>query len=232
MLALLLPVLVGYHLSARGPSARVARCAASCAAANENEMEPDGGWGVDNLMEMMDTADGVLTRIRMCTACNARFRFHCMHNAHCIVSGLFSVKQFATDADAEASAQIQYGGIPHVAVIVGDRKAALKYYTEVLGMSDASSEPMDVEVPGACVRVGEQTIHLLETPTPDQHAQSATLHPWQCPSLAPAPPQGAPGSPVQLVTPRVRPQPLGSHPPPQLLELAASKVAHFTAFDR
>merc|ERR1740124_320476 len=74
---------------------------------------------------------------------------------------------FATDADAEASAQIQYGGIPHVAVIVGDRKAALKYYTEVLGMSDASSEPMDVEVPGACVRVGEQTIHLLETPTPD-----------------------------------------------------------------
>ena len=27
--------------------------------ANENEMEPEGGWGVDNLMEMMDTADEV-----------------------------------------------------------------------------------------------------------------------------------------------------------------------------
>ena len=26
------------------------------AAADENEMEPDGGWGVDNLMDMMDTA--------------------------------------------------------------------------------------------------------------------------------------------------------------------------------
>ena len=26
------------------------------AVADENEMEPDGGWGVDNLMEMMDTA--------------------------------------------------------------------------------------------------------------------------------------------------------------------------------
>ena len=26
---------------------------------NENEMEPDGGWGVDNLMDMMDTADVV-----------------------------------------------------------------------------------------------------------------------------------------------------------------------------
>ena len=30
--------------------------------ANENEMEPDGGWGVDNLMDMMDTADEVCAR--------------------------------------------------------------------------------------------------------------------------------------------------------------------------
>ena len=30
--------------------------------ANENEMEPEGGWGVDNLMEMMDTADEVRAR--------------------------------------------------------------------------------------------------------------------------------------------------------------------------
>jgi len=27
------------------------------AASDENEMEPEGGWGVDNLMDMMDTAD-------------------------------------------------------------------------------------------------------------------------------------------------------------------------------
>eukprot|EP00964_Phaeocystis_antarctica_P138031 scaffold102669_cov64-Phaeocystis_antarctica.AAC.2 len=34
--------------------------------ANENEMEPDGGWGVDNLMDMMDTADehGAATMMR------------------------------------------------------------------------------------------------------------------------------------------------------------------------
>ena len=30
--------------------------------ANENEMEPDGVWGVDNLMDMMDTADEVRIR--------------------------------------------------------------------------------------------------------------------------------------------------------------------------
>ena len=63
MLVALLPALVGYHLGARRPSARLARCAA----------------------------------------------------ARC----------------AEASTTIQYGGIPHVAVIVGDAKEALTYYTEV-----------------------------------------------------------------------------------------------------
>ena len=36
---------------------------------------------------------------------------------------------------AEAST-IQYGGIPHVAVIVGDAKEALTYYTEVLGTTE------------------------------------------------------------------------------------------------
>ena len=66
--AALLPALAGYHLGARRPSARLARCA----------------------------------------------------GARC----------------ADASTAIQYGGIPHVAVIVGDAKEALAYYTEVLGMTD------------------------------------------------------------------------------------------------
>ena len=53
-----------------------------------------------------------------------------------------------------------------MAVIVDDAKEALAYYTEVLGMTDVTaSEKM--EVPGACVRVGEQTIQLMELPTPD-----------------------------------------------------------------
>lgn len=42
---------------ARGSVAAVSR--ARPVFANENEMEPDGGWGVDNLMDMMDTADEV-----------------------------------------------------------------------------------------------------------------------------------------------------------------------------
>ena len=42
---------------ARGGVAAGAR--ARPVVANENEMEPDGGWGVDNLMDMMDTADEV-----------------------------------------------------------------------------------------------------------------------------------------------------------------------------
>lgn len=45
-------------------AAAAARVAPSCArvgpvraADDENEMEPDGGWNIDNLMDMMDTAD-------------------------------------------------------------------------------------------------------------------------------------------------------------------------------
>ena len=55
--------------------------------------------------------------------------------------------------------------------------------------------------------------------------------PRQCPSWAPAPPQGAPGGFGRLGTPRVEARPLGAQPRPQVLELAASKVAGFTAFD-
>ena len=51
------------------------------------------------------------------------------------------------------------------------------------------------------------------------------------PSSAPATPQSARGGPVQLGTSRVAPRPLGSQPSPQVLELAASKVADLTAFD-
>ncbi len=42
---------------------------------------------------------------------------------------------------AEAST-IQYGGIPHVAVIVGDAKEALTYYTEVPRHDGASSRAL------------------------------------------------------------------------------------------
>ena len=34
-------------------------------------------------------------------------------------------------------------------------------------MTDAGAEAMDSDVPGACVRVGEQTIQLMQLSTPD-----------------------------------------------------------------
>ena len=55
--------------------------------------------------------------------------------------------------------------------------------------------------------------------------------PWQCPISAPAPPQGAPGSSGWPGAPRGETGPLGAQPLPRVLELAASKAAHFTAFD-
>ena len=45
------------------------------------------------------------------------------------------------------------------------------------------------------------------------------------------PPQGAPDSPGWLSAPRGEAGPLGAQPPPRVLELAASKAAHFSAFD-
>eukprot|EP00964_Phaeocystis_antarctica_P126927 scaffold90602_cov52-Phaeocystis_antarctica.AAC.1 len=56
--------------------------------------------------------------------------------------------------------------------------------------------------------------------------------PWQRPSSAPAPPQGAPGVSGQPGTPRKRPRPLGTQPLPRVIEPAASKAADFTGFDR
>ena len=55
--------------------------------------------------------------------------------------------------------------------------------------------------------------------------------PWQCPISAPAPPQGAPGSSDWPGAPRGETGPLGAQPLPRVLELAASKAAHFTAFE-
>eukprot|EP00966_Prymnesium_polylepis_P319926 7376340-Prymnesium_polylepis.2 len=67
---------------------------------------------------------------------------------------------------APTTTAIEFGGIPHVGVIVGSAAEALTFYTEVLGMVDATGSE-EMEVPGACVRVGEQTIRLMELPTPD-----------------------------------------------------------------
>ena len=58
-------------------------------------------------------------------------------------------------------------------------------------------------------------------------AASSKCRSWQCPSSATAPHEGAPGGSGQLRTPRKR----STQPLPRVLELAASKVADFTACD-
>ena len=65
-----------------------------------------------------------------------------------------------------------------------------------------------------------------------QHRHTHALAvPWQCPSSAPVPPQGAPGGSGQRGTPRKRPSPLGARLLPPVLEPAAAGAAHFTALD-
>ena len=56
------------------------------------------------------------------------------------------------------------------------------------------------------------------------------MPPWQCPSSAPVPPQGVPGSSGWLDAPRGETGPLGAEPLPRVLERAASTAAHFPAF--
>ena len=59
-------------------------------------------------------------------------------------------------------------------VLVGDASAALKYYTEVLGMVAEPSAPLDA--PGACVRIGAQVIELVELPNPTGRRRPELQH--------------------------------------------------------
>lgn len=72
--------------------------------------------------------------------------------------------------ESSSPAAVEYGGITHVAVLVGDAAAARRFYTGVLGMAVDSESCEALGARGAsaaCVRVGEQTIQLLELPNPD-----------------------------------------------------------------
>jgi glyoxylase I family protein len=72
----------------------------------------------------------------------------------------------AAASNMELQTEIQFGGIPSVGVLVPCASEALRFYTSILGMvAVTDSEPMDN--PGACVRIGAQTIRLMESSTPD-----------------------------------------------------------------
>lgn len=75
-----------------------------------------------------------------------------------------------TSSPTQPSTQtgVQYGGIQHAGVLVRDTSAAMKFYTEVLGMTDDTAVrnpklPFD----GGFVRAGTSQIHIMELPNPD-----------------------------------------------------------------
>ncbi len=56
--------------------------------------------------------------------------------------------------------------ILHASFIVSDTQRSLAFYRDVLGLEVDSQRP-DLGFPGAWLKVGEGSIHLLELPNPD-----------------------------------------------------------------
>ncbi|GJQ10767.1 hypothetical protein GpartN1_g2558.t1 [Galdieria partita] len=64
--------------------------------------------------------------------------------------------------------EIGFVGIQHAGILVENTDIALKFYTQVLGMEDASIERPNLPYKGAFIRVGpQQQIHLMELPSVD-----------------------------------------------------------------
>lgn len=61
-----------------------------------------------------------------------------------------------------------WGGIPHVGLLVSSTPAARRFYVDVLGMIDETDlRPDALPFPGLFLRCGEQQVHILELPNPD-----------------------------------------------------------------
>ena len=65
---------------------------------------------------------------------------------------------------------MNYTGLLHGSVVVGDTDRALAFYCDALGLPVDDSRP-DLGYPGAWLNVGDQQIHLLELPNPDPVTQ-------------------------------------------------------------
>jgi glyoxylase I family protein len=66
-------------------------------------------------------------------------------------------------------------GVHHVSVNVPDVPEALRFYTEVLGLTERSDRP-DFGFAGAWLDVGSgQQVHLIEAPTPPDYGQHLAL---------------------------------------------------------
>lgn len=58
-------------------------------------------------------------------------------------------------------------GIHHVSFLVADTIRSLEFYSGILGAEQDLRRP-DLGFPGAWIRIGDQQIHLLELPNPDE----------------------------------------------------------------
>jgi catechol 2,3-dioxygenase-like lactoylglutathione lyase family enzyme len=65
-------------------------------------------------------------------------------------------------------------GIDHVALNVTDVPAALAFYTEVLGLTQRDDRP-DFGIAGAWLNAGDQQVHLIELPVPNNVGQHFAL---------------------------------------------------------
>jgi glyoxylase I family protein len=69
---------------------------------------------------------------------------------------------------------VQPVGIHHVSINVVDVDAALRFYVDVLGLTQRSDRP-DFGFGGAWLDAGGQQVHLIEAPGPDDRGQHFAL---------------------------------------------------------
>jgi glyoxylase I family protein len=77
---------------------------------------------------------------------------------------------------------LQYNGIHHASVLVGDTDRALVFYRDILGLEIDPNRP-DLGYPGAWLQIGTAQIHLLQLPNPEP-ARGHPQHPGRDRHLA------------------------------------------------
>ena len=65
-------------------------------------------------------------------------------------------------------------GVHHVSINVDDVEVALAFYTERLGLAIRTDRP-DFDFPGAWLQAGNQQLHLIGAPPPDDRGQHFAL---------------------------------------------------------
>lgn len=70
----------------------------------------------------------------------------------------------------EQTGTMQPLGVHHVSINVADVDEAAAFYVEVLGFQPRSDRP-DFGFPGAWLDAGDQQVHLIQAPPPDDRGQ-------------------------------------------------------------